>query len=187
MGMCCGASEILRRKIFTFFSGRGTRPQIGLHCFGAPTNRKSCQLGRLFLLLFFLFFFFLAALLLWRRLLVLLRSFSARHRWLFSFSLVLCVSSVVLSVLCSLPFFLPQIFLAISILDGVEKQLDPNLDVLKTSLPYALRAVKSLYIKNKSAANAEGAYDDSEKKKKKTAEGVVSMASTARYGIDGGA
>ncbi|KEP66389.1 UNVERIFIED_CONTAM: ABC1 family protein [Hammondia hammondi] len=42
-----------------------------------------------------------------------------------------------------------NVFLAMSILEGVGKQLDPHVDVLKTALPYTIRAVKKLYLSRK--------------------------------------
>ncbi|PFH37930.1 hypothetical protein BESB_002710 [Besnoitia besnoiti] len=39
-----------------------------------------------------------------------------------------------------------NVFLAISILEGVGKQLDPHVDILKTALPYTVRAARNLYL-----------------------------------------
>ncbi|CBZ52952.1 hypothetical protein NCLIV_027410 [Neospora caninum Liverpool] len=52
-----------------------------------------------------------------------------------------------------------NVFLAISILEGVGKQLDPNVDILKTALPYTIQAVKKLYL-SKRGRVARGAREN---------------------------
>ncbi|KFG33954.1 ABC1 family protein [Toxoplasma gondii GAB2-2007-GAL-DOM2] len=49
-----------------------------------------------------------------------------------------------------------NVFLAMSILEGVGKQLDPHVDVLKTALPYTIRAVKKLYLARKIQGQSRG-------------------------------
>ncbi|PHJ15232.1 abc1 family protein [Cystoisospora suis] len=69
------------------------------------------------------------------------------------------MSFVLFRVFCFPRVF--QIFLAMSILDGVGKQLDPHADVMKTALPYALTAVKNLFYSSSTSSSSSSTSSSS--------------------------